>query len=495
MFEEQTVFQPKFLIESLYYVTAEEYKPVYLRPYVISPKYEAVENIKEKLYETKMGKLTPSMVAQNVNNIVQPSAVGFMSPVDNDWVSQKRFIFILKVRYYDHGMTEKCLYISGFTNYDGITPDGSSIDFDLVHNINSVIETTRFTFNTPNGVVTQEKIAAIYNVIKNSYASGANLFTQRPKDVIDNINAYIYNKELFPDLQYYNMSNTLTPYNTTAICSTMQNNVPAEYITNLINMGISAKLNEKILTSSYEINTNDPIINIEPSLGTNEFVRYISRLQGFKTTVNHFHFKDLIAIDNTIVNRFVLVNVDRSFNMVNSLLSNVPRDGEYWQGQDPVTIKAYSIIEACVSLAVSTGFTKIFFNCNNMTNPYTNEITSIVTYYKSFLQVEETDMIALVELFKNKVINEVFIPESNNNTVQLNFDMYVDVFGTSRIFLSYAGFPGTWYTIPTFANSVFSPVVVLDNNTLENTIVQTSNLIETITPDLNSVKGIVPNAW
>ena len=59
-------------------------------------------------------------------------------------------------------------------------------------------------------------------------------------------------------------------------------------------------------------------------------------------------------------------------------------------------------------------------------------------------------------------------------------EVYVDILGTSKIFLSYAGYPANWYTIPTIANSLFSPVVTVDKSTLDYTTEQLNNVISAI---------------
>ena len=60
----------------------------------------------------------------------------------------------------------------------------------------------------------------------------------------------------------------------------------------------------------------------------------------------------------------------------------------------------------------------------------------------------------------------------------------MDILGTSKIYLQYAGFPGNWYTIPTFANSLFSPVLSVDEGGINATASGLQRAIEVITSNV-----------
>jgi len=75
-------------------------------------------------------------------------------------------------------------YIQGHTDYDGINEPTGSINYQMVHHINNIIETTAMTISTPLGMIRKEKLTAVYNVFSScSYE----YYTQRPTDVIENI--------------------------------------------------------------------------------------------------------------------------------------------------------------------------------------------------------------------------------------------------------------------------------------------------------------------
>lgn len=97
---------------------------------------------------------------------------------------------MLKVATIDAtGMTYNT-YLQGYTDYDGITPNGNA-DPRLNHHVNSIIETCDMTINTPLGIYRKEKINKIYNVMGSVETAGYDVetFAQRPGDILDNISA------------------------------------------------------------------------------------------------------------------------------------------------------------------------------------------------------------------------------------------------------------------------------------------------------------------
>jgi len=100
-------------------------------------------------------------------------------------------------------------------------------------------------------------------------------------------------------------------------------------------------------------------------------------------------------------------------------------------------------------------------------------------------QVEESEFNYLLEIFKEKFITEIFLNETNSGMIPMHMEGYIDLIGTSKINLSYAGYPNNWYTIPTFANSLFSPVVTIDKSALDYTSFQFNTVIDALSNNFN----------
>lgn len=467
-----------FILEDLYYIPLGNQVPVLSRPYIVNATQQAVGTISERLYDTKSGKVTPSILNDVTGDILQHSAVGYNTVINNDWVSTKRYVFLLKVKTFDIVGTEINSYIQGYTEYDGISNNGN-IDGNLVHFINNIIETTSMIINTPQGTYRTEKLYKIYNV----FASQGNddYFTQRPSDILENINILNMTNVMGIDnnVQSYNVNNFINPFSNNVVGSNVDNGIATEYLSKILTTGLLSNKSKEIHVGSYDIgdmNSIDTRIP-EPSVNDNRFIKYLSASAGFKTIRSQFNFNQLMNIDNTIYSRFKVINITKDY--VNPVISNTPETGDFWTGQDPVTVKAYGLIESSVSMALKYGFTKIYFTASNMNNP-TGVPEIFISNFNNFINLSEHDFNTLLEIFKDKFISEVFLPESSAGVIPMHMEGYIDILGTSKIYLSYAGYPSNWYTIPTIANSTYSSVLTVNQNAFNETSFNVGQIIEAI---------------
>lgn len=469
----------RFIIEDLTYIPMGSHNPVLNRPYVVNVTDTAVDIITDRLHESRAAKITPNMLNDVASGILQPSAVGYQSGVNHDWISTRRFIFILKVKSFDAMGTEITSYIQGYTNYDGITNTGN-IDPQLVHHINNVIETTSVVLQTPLGVIRKEKLYKLYNVF--APAPTNDLYTQRPGDVLENINVLNMSGLVGNEFEAYSANNFLNQHTGGTISSSVDNNIATEYLSKILTTGMLVNKSRDIHLGSYEISEQNSVDSRipEPSISDNRFLKYLSRVGGFKFTNDTFQFQQLSQIDATIYDRFKLIQLNKDY--VNPLMMATPDVGDYWTGQDPVTLKAYSLIEASVSMATKYGFNKLFFTASNMSS-VTGTIDVFITNFNSFINLEEQDFYFMLEIFKDKYISEVFLSETNAGTIPTHMEVYIDLLGTSKINLSYGGYPTNWYTIPTTASSLFSPVVTVDREAFDYTTHQLSTVIDTLTTE------------
>lgn len=468
-----------FVIESLHYFPLGASNPVFNRPYVVSSTGGAINTIVDRVQENKSGSVNSAIVGELMSSLIQPNVVGEASVVNNDWVGTRRYVFILKVKSIDAIGNETLSYFQGYTQYDGINEPTGSIDTKMVHFINNVIETTALTIQTPLGLIRKEKLVNVYNVFS---SMNQEYYTQRPTDVIENISlteATQFLNDNGADFSSFNIGNTINPFNRNIISSTVGNGVTSEFLCRVINGGVQKQKEQQIFLGGYEVQASaSPSIHLlEPSINDNRFAKYLSRLGGFMTVTENFTFDQLISVDPTIYDRFILLRPNN--NYVNPLILNTPEVGDYWHGQDPVTLKAYSIIESSVSLAMKYGFNKLYFTASNMVGPMTSP-TVMITNFDSMLNLDDNDMAFLLETFKSKFITDIFIGESNAGTLPLHIDMYVDLLGTSKVYLEYAGYQGNWYTIPTPASSLFSPVTTISDQTLSYVTEQFGSMINEI---------------
>jgi len=466
-----------FLLEDLIYIPTGEYVPMYNRPYVVNSDYDKIQSISERLNDNKSAKVSPNMLSGLSNGIIQNSAVPINTDINTSWVSIRKFIFLLKVSYTEINGIKHMVYLQGYTEYDGITGTGA-IDPQLTHIINNVIETYVYSFNTPFGTVSKEKLVKIYNVTTIGDMNEL-MFSQRPKDIFDNYSTITTAQIIGNVSSVVNNAYSYSPFDKRPVCSTVENIIPTEYLARVINAGMLVNKEKELFINSTTVEQDyGPDVKLlEPGLNDNMFIRALARYSGFASAVSKFSFSTLEQFDPSISARFKVFNITK--DIASPHLQNTPGVGDFWHGQDPVTIKAYTLIESSVALAVKYGFNKLYFTASNVHSPLmASDI--FITYFNSFLNLDEQDFNILLEMFKSNFIQEIFLDESQNGAIALHIEMYVDLLGTSKICISYAGYPANWYTIPTFANSSFSPVVTYDKNSLDSMAINLNTTIDTI---------------
>lgn len=459
----------KYIIEDLIYIPTGNYNPVYIRPYTVNVDGSKIDTLLQRLEDTKSAKVNSNILAGLTPDIIQNSVTPVNSNINNDWVSTRKFIFLLKVKVLSPNDFETMYYIFGYTNYDGITNSGN-IDPNLEHNINNIIETTIVKQNIAGyGIYEKEMLNKFYNVTMNEY--GNDIFTQRPMDIFNNISSYNllnamnnFNENIsiaFNKGNYYNQLDVRP------IVNNLENNIPIEYLSKVINTGLTKIPENELFINSYTVEMDSDLAAkvAEPRFSDNSFIKLLNTIAGNLVPTNKFTFSTLYSIDSTILDRFKLFNITK--NYVDPVLTNTPEVGDYWHGQDPVTLKAYSIIESSVAMALKHGFSKIYLIASNKNNPLGTP-NIFITNFNSFINLDEVSFNTLLEIFKSNYENEIFLNESYENRVPLHIEMFVDILGTSKIYIDYAGFGGNWYTIPTFANANFAPVLTFDATNVEN---------------------------
>jgi hypothetical protein len=451
----------------LIYIPVGYYNEVYARPYITAVNHMAISELAGRMRENNTKLVTENELRGLTSDIIKPSAVPGFCAIDRGWLSTPRYIFVLSVQATDiHGLAMN-YYIQGYTNYNGISMHGHA-DPNMEHYINNIIETTVITTNTPFGINTTERIHKVYNVISNTNSTNDNyIFLQRPYDVYSNIETMITKDLVFQGSDYYSVLDTrymINSLNSIAKPSTVTNNIPIEYVRNVINAGIKGATQQSFQLSINDYNeayySKENIAEVD--MISNIFIQYL-RYKAGRTHLYSFEFRDLLNLDVTIADRFKLINITKA----DDLLAQTPEVGEYWTGQNLETIIAYSIIETAVATALQYGFIKIHCTISNMYDQL-GTIHSIVTYFQSYIQLPEDQLYMLADMFKNSIINKAFLDLTYNNKLPCTVNIYVDVFGTTKISLMINGSNETWYTIPAFANSLFAPIVTMDKNGLDN---------------------------
>jgi hypothetical protein len=424
--------------------------------------------------------LTGDNLAGITRGLIYPSTVPVASAVDNNWVSERKYLFWLKSTVEDSFNVVHHYYLQGYTSHDGITNSGVA-DHRMDHVVNTIVETVVVEYNTPQGVLQSERLDRVYNVAHGSHWN-TDSYLQRPSDIFNSIELNLLtsaydNYGSFENIQSEHTSTTVRSSDVVNKTSLVTNNVPTMFLADVLNVGLnsmaeSAHINQGANESSFATQAMNR--STDPDIKNNQFLRTLSHVNNTRR-YGVFTFGELTVLDRSIEDRFQLLNITKEF--VDVSVAGTPSVGEYWHGQDATTLMAYSIIEATVSLATRYGFSKMHFSCSNTYDP-TGTPYVIISNYKSLINLGQAEGYRLVELFKSAFLSNVFMDETRNNTLPLSLHVYVDVFGTSKVAIVDSYGRDVWYTIPTFANTSFSPILTVDKANLDNLGVGVTGMVD-----------------
>lgn len=469
----------QFILEKLEYMPAGHYNPMPVRPYTFQPTDQALNTITERMAQYKTGKVSTGVLTGVTSGILQPSAVAFESTVNQQWIQVPRFAFFMKVRRIDAVGIEECHYIFGYTDRDGVNMATGHTDQEMVFYVNNVVTTGAYTLQTPMGLQRQEKLMSHYNTIHAT--TGNNLYTQRPLDIFETLSVKQTAQWMGGNIIPQTATGQVGPYTNNTVSSAAENSIPAEYLSKILTSGMQVNAMKEIHMNSYNVEQDDRVSRYfaEESMMNNAFIRKINQMAGFMEPRPMFIFRDLMRFDPTIDGRARVWQLEELYR--NPVYQNTPDVGEHWHGQDPDTVKAYPIIEASIGLATKLGFTKLSFKATNKASPTADIIVSIENW-TSFLEVDEQSFYVLCEHFKQQFIDQIFLNESSMGRRPLFVEVHVDMLRASKIYIEYENSYGTWYTLPTFANSAFTSVLTNDANMVADAAIQLNNVIDQITP-------------
>ncbi|MDD2819154.1 MAG: hypothetical protein PHN51_10245 [Candidatus Nanopelagicales bacterium] len=477
----------QYKIESVVYYPMRNFNPMPMRPYLFSVKPEASDRLAERMAEAKAGSVTPGMLNGIASGIMGTSAVAYAGVINSSWVQQPKYLFMMKVSHVDYLGTQINSYFFGYTEHDGMSflSGSATIDTTMLHCVNNVIETTTTMISTPMGVVRSEKLLRFYNAVYNQQGYGnATVYTQRPTDLYNAVQATELANVMTQygdqhDFTAQNVQSIVSPFAQHAVVSTTENGIASEYLARVLTGSIVATKSREIHVNSYQVETDQSTIGqfTEPNIAQTEFLRVLSRISGNNVTRPMFTMGDLMRIDPTIYDRFQVYQLTSDFS--NPILTNTPEVGEAWMGQDIVTTRAYNLLENCVALATKYGFQDLSFMANNMVSAAGESVFQILNF-NSFLSLAAQEFNYLLEVFKDKFFSEIFINETQSGQISINMECHVNLFGGSKIFLQLGGYPGVWYTAPTFASSLYSQVVTPDKGTLDAAAHAVASVVNTL---------------
>lgn len=138
---------------------------------------------------------------------------------------------------------------------------------------------------------------------------------------------------------------------------------------------------------------------------------------------------------------------------------------EYWSGATSETSIAARIAAAVPSAMISSLVGVAQFHITNMNN---RGFEVAVNHALPLVKIVSIDMISAVEQLKKQIIIDIFNAVSDNNRIPIEASIRCDVMGDLFISLQFNCQPKVDFTLPAFADHLFTPILARTRAKLDN---------------------------
>ena len=432
-------------ITKLVIISTGTYNEQYIRPYSMDVRGDSLDLVKSVIDGSSV--ITSSMLSGISNQILRPSAqVERNVAVNNGW-NERRLRFMMQIQYERGGFTMFDIVL-GYTEYSGVTMNGA-IDPNMRFYVNSIINQRSTLVSTPTGmqnqVVTADACHVLMdNVTQNVYQNNETLtYHMRPEDLYKVMDtASDIPSEMMDGVMDFRLITKNDPS-----MSRRKNNIASYYTAQMLNGYRTGVVGQYGTTEESYMNALGAVR--EQSIVQNAFLNKLFQLSGQHTSA--FTMNDLMQIrpDIMSVYKYVSLNEVQKMSQVHAAGSTAE-----WHSSDIETQYASIISQTVPALMMDYGFAQLRFVSTNQ--GVTAQPETSILHANSFSSIP---LVAQSEALKQRIDTELIRDLTYNNQISYSLTGSFDLLGESMISLSMNGGPIIDYTVPSFADALFSPVI------------------------------------
>lgn len=469
----------KFQIAKLLMIETGTYNEMYYRPYTTTITPYTMEDICNRVIQSGSGKVSGTVLAGAAQNILSPSAThqGLID-IPSGW-RERRIRFILEAHCEFTLGSPLIYYIQGYTSYPGVNPSTGSIAPDMEFIINSIETVVNTTLLTPVGVQSGSLMTESFQVLADNKWNGPfgpnNRYSMRPCDIFTGMQTAYYNgaMDYVADVSFKDYRCVVKKE---PMKSNRMNNIPVNYIGRVLegyNNGISmadfGQGDKDIITMAKDSTYETPI-------GENPIIRMLGDIKGVGI-VNRFYYGDLERLDPNVR------NVTNFTVFGDAQRTTIPEAGstEYWNGSDRTTVVATMLSSSIPAIMASLMLTKVTFRSTN------HSVDGVpVTTIIDARSLITGDISRMCNAFKWRLHNEVINDMTYNNQELYFLDMDINIFGDTSMRIGLGGSQAVDYVVPTFCDTLFSPVLAPRKEVYEMVVHDFDTLVNTVTDTFNN---------
>ena len=412
--------------------------------------------------------------------------------IPNGW-GEPRYRFFMSFRVRMPSGIDNIEIITGFTDYIGVSHNGKG-DPDMRLFINNMITLRPDTYTTNRGVThtrmvevanSQVLTPAFHDSVYstqgvnqhpfNIHTTTPELTTIRPQDVFSAMST------THGDFDALETFDTRTKLSNNMICySDRRNGAPSQYISRFLSSHRKA-LMDTATSGNYEHTANvamgmvDDGVPYANQLIASWHLTYGDLIRNGSMTYGQL-CNALPGFDEHIAEFYQPPRVTRGRTM------HVAGEADGWGDASDETLIAVMLANSVPAIMVDTLLSGTSFHAHNMTLTGFPDFTySVEEGMPAKTFTKGLAMEPRMEVFRNRILHEIFPDISQQGRRQIGFSMQVDLMGETSIQISVDGRPSVPYTIPSFCDSRLSPMVSLDYNTL----MDMGNQLDTLSSNIN----------
>lgn len=451
------------------------YDEQYQRPYTTQLDVHTQNDILEAV--SGKAHITPNSVATATMGFITPAATPERAVgIVNGW-NVPRLRFLLQLHEVDQMNMAQTFYVTGYTEYSDLSMH-NRVDPKMMFYINNISITKTVNYNTPLGNQSyQNLIDSSHVLVNNSYGNifdTNKVYDLTPESVLDDIGALDLGSS--GDL----VINTVSTMNRTPTKADRKNNISSVYVARVLDGYLQTSRQADFESHSTMLeNTRSGMQGMtytqDPFLMR---LQAIHNRQGHGTAIsNTFTLEDLCQIDPNTPNIMKTAEYQAGGVYQTGIHSG-------WGGSDGVTLFA-----ATLSQALPAYLTQFCFNSTHFTSTnYTigGAIETTVNDVKGFNN--SLDLTREVAAFVYRINTELLMGLSYGNKMPFQLEVRCDLIGETWIELSLNGDRAMCFVMPSFCDSLITPITTTNVNNLHGIASDFDRLMTGITENDNSRK-------
>lgn len=455
-------------ITKLFLAPCDTYDDQYHRPYEMQV---SGRQLNELVHVSDGGRnLTHTNLSEVAGRMLRPDAIpGAMATIANGW-NERRYRFMMEVVNGDPMSANQHTVdiYSGYTDYMGVNEGTGSVDPNLRLYFTNVTSLRKMVVPSPHGLVTHTAHLGTMQVLtgKNTamFSSNGDLtttgstYTTQPQDVFSSLSTRMFSGAVDYDIRQ--------SFGIGVKTNRRSNGVASKYMDSVLSAHVSA-LSDIDSNGGHEdyslmLHTAKGLVK-EPTLYA---VTSTASLLSDETFVRdgYIPFGRLRSISPHLDNVTTVASSRGARLNYSNFGGRGSTDG--WGGRDSETVIACILSQAVPSFMFDAGMTVLGMTFTNRTMDGTFQIG--ITEYpepRTFSDGVEIRPIitALIQYLKVSVLSGLLV----NRGQLADITMIVDVMGDTTITVSLDGQPSVPYTVPSFADSIFAPVITEQANRVD----------------------------